>query len=421
VNAWTIGRFLLGQATAIREVAGNRAALWTGIVLVLVTAIARNYDQNYVLESPLWLFGPLIFSFFSGSFLYGILIRGFAQRRFDQDAKAQWPSFMALFWMTAPIAWLYAIPVERFLNSYQAAQANLTLLGIVSVWRVLLMSRAMAVSLEVSFFRALGWVLIAASLEIIIVVFIGALTSGALGRRILASMMGMRNAPEEILLSSVLSSVWTYSWIVLATTIIAINVFKSYGPAKPLPRLVPARMPWIFLALISVAWICIALPPQKEQQRFVTHAEFLKREDYAGALKYLASHEARDFPPSRRLEPNPYEFQVWNDLPPTIALLNSNTPPWIRQKYLSHLTATLSHYYSRYESLTNVAAMYAAVENLPEGREWVLSNQVAIARSLTFRRSGTSSATQEARAESEILATFRRMGMAETNLNTPSE
>src|SRR6185503_2799832 len=115
---------------------------------------------------------------------------------------------MAVFWMTAPIAWLYAIPVERFLDTYHAAQANIALLGIVSLWRVLLMSRIMAVLFEIHFLRALGWVLIAASLEVIVVVFLGAFSSGTFSRSILAGMAGMRNVPEEALLSSVLASVW---------------------------------------------------------------------------------------------------------------------------------------------------------------------------------------------------------------------
>src|SRR5204862_7253608 len=116
---------MFGAASAIREVASNRAALWTGIVLVLLTGIARNYDQSYFLKTPMWLIGPLAFSFFSGTFLYGILVRGLARRHFPEGHQkgGQWVTFMAAFWMTAPIAWLYAIPVERFLNSYHAAQA----------------------------------------------------------------------------------------------------------------------------------------------------------------------------------------------------------------------------------------------------------------------------------------------------------
>ena len=47
--------------------------------------------------------------------------------------------------MTAPLAWIYAIPVERFLGAYEATQANLWMLGIVSVWRIVLMIRVVSV------------------------------------------------------------------------------------------------------------------------------------------------------------------------------------------------------------------------------------------------------------------------------------
>jgi hypothetical protein len=244
VNLSTVGRFMFGSANAIREVASNRAALWIGMVLVILTGIARNHDQNFILESPFWLFGPLIFSFFSGSFIYLIVIRLFAARRFDTKPDNQWLSFMGVFWMTAPIAWLYAIPVERFMNSYQAAVANLTLLGIVSVWRVLLTSRAMAVLLNIPFGRAFGWVLIAASLEIIIVIFFGAFFSGTFGLHIMAAMAGMRHAPEEQLLASALGNVWAGSWVVLLLTIIPLTASKFAGIAQPLPKRLSGKAPW---------------------------------------------------------------------------------------------------------------------------------------------------------------------------------
>src|SRR5262249_13168363 len=87
VNLWMVLRFVFGNADAIRAVSRNRAALWTSIVLVLLTGVARNYDQTFFLESPMWLIGPLVFSFFSGSFLYVILIRGFARRHFPEENR----------------------------------------------------------------------------------------------------------------------------------------------------------------------------------------------------------------------------------------------------------------------------------------------------------------------------------------------
>lgn len=425
MNIRTILGFVTGNASAIREAACNRASLWTGVVLVLLTGIARNYDQNFVLESPLWLIGPLAFSLFSGSFLYAILIRGFARRHMPEESQneSRWATFMALFWLTAPVAWLYAIPVEHFLNSYQAAQANIALLAIVSVWRVLLMSRVISVLLEIPFRRAMGWVLVGAALEVIVVVFLGLFFGGGFSRRILAGMSGMRNAPEENLLSSVLGFVWTWSWAVLILTAIVLAAKRFQGEARPLPKLAPGRLPWILLGSLTVVWIAIAIGPQREQQHFVTHETLVSKSAYAEALAYLERYQQSDFPPGRRLEPNPYEYRVWEHLPPTIALLKPDTTPWIRQVYLSHLTATLSHHYSGYDSLTNVAAMVMAIEQLPEGRDWLQTNQTALARQGLGRWHAREDSTNlvELAARTNILETLSRMGMAETNLTRLTE
>src|SRR5690606_29398394 len=126
--------YLLGRGTAIRELAENRATIWVGIILVLLTSIIRNYDQTFILEKPFfWLFGALLFSLVSGTWLYLIVYTGFV-RSAAADADGvkpefwgRWRTFMGLFWMTAPVAWLYAIPVERFFDSLTAAKANLLL------------------------------------------------------------------------------------------------------------------------------------------------------------------------------------------------------------------------------------------------------------------------------------------------------
>jgi hypothetical protein len=417
VKLSTVPRYCFGSASAIREVAADGGALWTGIFLVILTGIARNYDQNYVLETPMWLIGPLVFSFFSGSFVYWLVIRCFGKRHFRARPEGQWRSFMALFWMTAPIAWLYAIPVERIFDSYRAAEANLTLLAIVSLWRVLLMSRVVSVLLNVQFMGALGWVLVAACLEVIVVVFVGQIFSPAFGRRVMAGMSGMRNAPEENLLISAMNNVWAWSWVVLFLGMVFLGLFRYRGAAQPLPKPAPGKIPWIGLAALTAVWITIAIPAQLEQQKFVTHVQFVQSEKYSEALAYLSRFQKSDFPVGRRLEPNPYEYHVWQALPPTIALLTTNTPVWIRDIYLSHATIVLSHHFVGYRSLTNVALMFSAIEGLPEGRDWLRTNQVALGQQRLrnpFR--GEDSIPVELNARTNIVSTLRRMGMAETNL-----
>src|SRR5688500_8263915 len=116
VTLHTILKFQFGNTMAIHDVARNHCSVHIGCLLVLITAVPRNYDQSYLFSSPFWLFGPLLFSFFSRTFLFICLYYRFIRPNLDEgtvrpSTGSQWVSFMSLFWMTAPVAWLYAIPV----------------------------------------------------------------------------------------------------------------------------------------------------------------------------------------------------------------------------------------------------------------------------------------------------------------------
>jgi hypothetical protein len=232
-------------------------------------------------------------------------------------------------------------------------------------------------------------------------------------------MAGMRNAPEQALISTVLGNVWGWSWAVLFVSGILLGVRPLRGTVQPLPRSTPGKVRWLPLVSLTVVWAVIAVGPQAEQHRFLTHAALIEKGAYSEAIAYLEKHRETDFPPSRRLEPNPYEYRVWQDLPPTVALLKPNTAPWIRHMYLDHMTAMMSHYFAGYESLTNVSPMLSAIERLPEGREWFRTNQVAFARQglrLTHGRNESLEGA-ESIAKTNILATLGRLGMAGTNLD----
>ena len=227
----------------------------------------------------------------------------------------------------------------------------------------------------------------------------------------------MRNSPEEALLSSVLGSVWGWSWAGLVLCLFLLTVRGLEREIEPLPTQSAGKVPWTVLVCLAVFWSLVAIAPQREQRHFVAHAKLVANAEYKRGVTYLGQHQRSDFPPGRRLEPNPYEYRVWQDLPPTIALLTSQTAPWIRELYLNHLTATLSHYDSGYDSLTNVADMLLAIEQLPEGRAWMLTNEAGLARQgLGLDRKINDMDASEFMARSNILNVLDRMGMAETNL-----
>jgi hypothetical protein len=416
VSLVTVLRFQFGQAAAIQAVAVSRTALAVGIWLVLLTAVARNYDQKHVLESPLWLFGPLLFSLFSGTFLFTVLSKGFISRHSPAGKPtaplpAQWRSFMGLFWMTAPIAWLYAIPAERMFESYQAAQANLVLLGIVAFWRVLLMSRIVSVLLGLAFLRALGWVLVPACLEALAIVFLGGIFSPTFGRAVMASMSGMRNAPEEDLLLGALGTAAYGALITLGVVLTVLAIWRFRGAVHSFPVVAgSSRLPVVGLLGLTAFWIAVAIPAQHEQKRFVAHASLIERGEYREAIDYLARHRPDDFPPSRRLEPNPYEFRVFKQLPKVMAALDASDPEWVRQLHLEQMETVLSHRRLRSDP-AGFLEMFLALERLPEAESWIERNRAGLPklRIVMETRHGLGSEAEE--VERKLIEVLQRLGV----------
>jgi hypothetical protein len=414
VTLSTILRFQFGEASAIEAVAKNRAALLTGIVLVLLTAVARNYDQAFVMETPFWVVGSLLFSFFSGSFLFLVLYMGFIRRHFPAGesrppASRQWLCFMGLFWMTAPVAWLYAIPVERFFDSYRAAQANLALLGVVALWRVLLMARIISVLQGLRFIRSLGWVLIPASIEVLLVVFFGTLFSPSFGRRVMSSMSGMRNAPEENLLMSGLDVALKGAVAILILTIVVLALRRFQGTVRSFPAMRQSRMPVLGLAGLTIVWVLIAIPAQIEQQRFLTHARLIERGAYRESIDYLARYSPHDFPPSRRLEPNAYEYRVYRHLPEIMNVLEAADPEWIRNLHLEQMEILFSHHWFG-EMTTEFLSMFLALERLPEPETWIERNREHLSKLKPLVSVYDRSEPEDFTPERELLDVLMRLG-----------
>lgn len=376
VGTWI--RYLFGQAEAIFKVAGSRSALWTGIALVLLTAIARNYDQTFISENPiLWLLGPLLFSIVSGSWLYLVIYAGFARRRMYAPGDPMptpdggWPSFMGLFWMTAPIAWLYAIPVERFLDSVSAARANVTLLALVSLWRVVLMTRVMQVTTKAPFGIALVWILFAASVEVLVISAYGTF-SGGLAERIMAAMSGMRNSPEEEIMRKAMNTAFGGAfWIALISVVIAF-IWRPKEQLRPLSSPAGTSMPWTALAIAACLWVAIAVNPQRELARTVAVEQLMAKHQAREALDILAAHQPGDFAPARVLPPKPFERSVFDELPECFGVVQASDPPWVRVHLVSRLDVMISHLRGRWGRRQADASMTREeqIEELLEGLSW---------------------------------------------------
>lgn len=326
--------FLIGSAAAIRRLAESRATLPAGVALVLMTAVARSYDQTWIGESPaLWIFGPLLFSLVSGTWLFVVVYLGLLRRGWEPVEKTRsgwkdWPAFMGLYWMTAPSAWLYAIPVERFLDDMGSARANLVLLGGVSLWRVLLFSRVVAVIGTVRYAMALVWVLLAASIEAFVILF---LTS--FGEAVGRGMGGLRNSPAQDLILGVLSGVTAASFVVGLVTLVVSVLWRPRVPTTRLAGRRPGSVPWVLLLVLGAFWIVVAVLVQPDLRRNAEVDRLVKEDHHREVITFLAKHTPTDFAPGRPLPPKPYERATFRQLARLLDQLRPEDPPWVRQHF----------------------------------------------------------------------------------------
>jgi hypothetical protein len=157
--------YLAGRRSAILEVASNRGALIVGALLVLSAALARNYDQASLTNEPRRLLGPFAASLAISGPLF-LTIYGIARWKGMESPGIgrAYLSFLGLYWMTAPLAWLYGIPYEAFLSPVEAVRANLWTLALVSAWRVALMVRVVSVVFNIRVRAAVPLVMLVADI-----------------------------------------------------------------------------------------------------------------------------------------------------------------------------------------------------------------------------------------------------------------
>ncbi|MDX1565325.1 MAG: hypothetical protein R3236_07975, partial [Phycisphaeraceae bacterium] len=203
--------FLVGDAEAIRRVASSRHAVGCGAILLLSAGFAREYDQEYLLAEPWYLLIPMIASTFVATVLFMAVWFGLGWRGGRERIDERYRAFLSCFWMTAPLAWLYAIPVERFLTPVDAVVANAWLLGIVAGWRVILILRVITVLFDMKWAPVASLVL-----WICDTIVIAALVS--VPRPLVSIMGGIVHTPEDRLVSHLTGTICLFAvmaWPVL--------------------------------------------------------------------------------------------------------------------------------------------------------------------------------------------------------------
>src|SRR5436190_2016610 len=79
--------------------------------------VEREYDGEDLRAEPWYLLIPFGASLVTSLLLFNeVWHRGRKHRIEPMPFWRSYRGFLALYWATAPLAWLYAIPVERFLS-----------------------------------------------------------------------------------------------------------------------------------------------------------------------------------------------------------------------------------------------------------------------------------------------------------------
>ena len=321
MNLSRLGRFLCGRHDAVLAVAADGRALGFGLLWVLGAALARRYDRADLMTEPHHLGAPLLVSTLNGTLLFLLLWACFLRKTADRPSIAQcYRVFLGLFWMTGPLAWLYAVPVERFLGSYDAAVVNLWFLAVVATWRVLLYTRFVSVLLGIGFFRAFFPVMLFS--DVVAVAF--AVLSP---KPIWALMGGLMHSPEDVLILDVglmVMLLGTYSSVVWL-----VGSVPASRTAEPRWRVPTSRQggkatDWLWPVLGLLMWLPILPFTQAEQRRAGELDALLAAGRIDDAARFMAARAIDTLPPHVNPRPSFWPGKTTPSAWPVLAALKAH-------------------------------------------------------------------------------------------------
>jgi hypothetical protein len=386
----TLLRYWIGDRQAILAIASNRQALWIGALFVLSAGFAREYDGEDLLSEPWHLLLPLGASLLSSLVLFTIT---YGKILFVDPNRpsflAAYRSFLTLFWMTAPLAWLYAIPYERFLSPAQALEANLWTLGLVALWRVVLMVRVVSVLMGYRVDQAFFLVLLFADVVAVLAILL-------IPRPVVSLMGGVRLTDSDRLILKLTFSVLFFGclslpvWLIGAVTELVMSK-PAWQLSPPLNNqtVVPAGTVWV-LALVSLAVWAPILPRTQAEQRLRTQVESdFRNGRISEGLARMTNHSPSDFPP--HWEPPP-RVGYGKENPPLLDVMEFilEHPPasWVQTMYVEKFGRYLGDVYGDellMKPAEDIRRIIRLLRQLPEGPALVAEHRRALEYGLRDR------------------------------------
>lgn len=344
ISIVTIAKYLTGQKDAILALAAYRKLWLLAAVFVLSAGFAREYDGEDLLHEPWHLLIPHAASIVTSVLLY-LLVRlpAVRSRQTFSQFIAGYPLFLGLFWMTAPMAWIYAVPFERMLSDGGATEANLWLLGIVSVWRVVLMIRVIEVIYDVKdTWRSIMAVLFFGDAVMLMAIHF-------MPAPVLQVMGGVRlTESEQVLMATkLLLQVIGFPTLVLLCIgyLFALPVTRGFGSVTAARNASVGRGVWL-LAVASILIWSVILPQTQPPLILGRQVEqSLKNDRIEEALTLMSAHTRADFPPHWSPAPQvalPSETLPITDVMKVVLAQSEDLAPWVRELYLDKFASKIT-------------------------------------------------------------------------------
>lgn len=317
-------RCLAGEREAILAFASTTAAFPAGMLLALAAGLAREYDGAFLLCEPWHALLSLGVSALLGTVFWAAFL---LPRR---AGSPSWRAFLGLFWLSAPLAWLYAVPYERFLAPLPAYQANLWTLATVAFVRVIWITRVLSVLQGESFGRTLVGVLLLADIEVFVLAWIAP-------KPVLEFMGGVRGSAVERAVGNTNSTLVVFS--ALLFPLIGFAAIFFFPTRRKAPDLAQepceARSLQRFALLGTLAWLPLLAWAQPEQARRWGVERDLRAGRIREALRTMSSHDASDYPPGWDPPPHPF-LGVWvPDIEEVLgAIQEEPVASWVVERFL---------------------------------------------------------------------------------------
>jgi hypothetical protein len=415
----TLLRFLAGDRDSILRIANIPRAIWIGLLFVFAAGVAREYDREDLLHEPWHLLIPLVASLAS-SFLLYVLVHFVAWRRsaVQPSLIAGYRIFLTLYWMTAPLALLYAVPFERFLSAADAVRANLWLLALIALWRLLLMTRVIAVIYSAQYTAALAIVLSFADS-----VLLAALQFFPVP--IFAVMGGVRLSEAEQVIQITTLFVSGLGFLSWPFWLICAAVVACHG--EPQWRYVPSLSPpnrsisagmWI-TAIAAVCALFPLLPFTQREQSLRQQVEIaMLNGQVKHALEVMSAHSWSDFPP--HWDPPPkiaYRQSLPNITDLQEQILNMEVAPWVREqydeKYAYWMHGKLDYFGWHDMSQSELERHISILEQMPNAKEILRNGHYGLTEKMEM-------ADESLRSRIERLLEHAGVPIAPKNSPTPS-